>query len=308
MLVSIDTIHFGLQITLAQQNSISLSLLDPNRLCDYINRIRNDGNAIQLLCNMAVDNDFPNVIDLAELSEVRRLFMISDDATGLVVFNLVQMLKHHPKYVKHGEDLAAVQTEALKDLASMGMSVDGQWAGVQIYKNHGGFDPDDLYPIVLCHKALELDGEYKHVKDLVSSHHYTKIIHVNEKPTATVGSRQDERNKKGLTNFRITHKKTTIILGEYTLEEGNEIKDKAKTILTKAKKECKVKGLSVPSVDNMKYVWEQLDLRQIREREGSHQSKPAGFLNLDAYGLDLPEFATDSSNPMALETMASSEF
>ena len=304
MLVSIDTIHFGLQITLAQQNSISLSLLDPNRLCDYINRIRNDGNAIQALCDMAVDNDFPNVIDLAGLSEVRRLFKISDDEKGLVVFNLVQMLRHHPKYVKHGEDLAAVQTDALRDIAFMGMSVNGQWAGVQIHKNHGG--PDDHYPIVLCHPAL--DGVYEQVKDLISSgHNYTAITHVDEKPTAAVGSRQDNLNSLGLTRPKITHLKTQIPLGEYTLEEGNEIKDKAKTILVDAKKECKVKGLAEPSADDMKYVWEQKKLRLIRERKGSHQSKPAGFVNLEAYGLDLPEFATDSSNPMVLETIASSE-
>jgi hypothetical protein len=400
---------------LHNKHSMSHSLLDPNQLHRYFNRIKDDGNAIQTLCALALDNDFPNIIDLADLPEVRRLFKISDDATGLVVFNLVQMLKHHPKYVKHGEDLAAVHVDALHDIAFMGMSVDGQWGGVQIHKNHGGFDPDDLYPIVICHPALA--GKYEQAKDLVSSSHYTAIIHVNEKPTAAVGSYQDELNKKGLTRpsithkrtrivlgeypleegkeirdkaktileaakkeskardlpeptaddvkyvweqkklrkltkkgssyqskpagfvileaygldpeedgkmsaeelaasasaeglkiFRIQHKKIKIVLGEYPLKEGNEIKDKAKTILVKAKKECTAKDLSEPTVDDMKYVWEQLDLRQIKEREGrGYQSKPAGFVNLESYGLDLPEFATDYNNSIALETMASSE-
>ena len=284
---------------------MSHSLLDPNQLHRYFNRIKDDGNAIQTLCALALDNDFPNIIDLADLPEVRRLFKISDDATGLVVFNLVQMLKHHPKYVKHGEDLAAVHVDALHDIAFMGMSVDGQWGGVQIHKNHGGFDPDDLYPIVICHPALA--GKYEQAKDLVSSSHYTAIIHVNEKPTAAVGSQQDERNKKGLTRPSITHKRTRIVLGEYPLEEGKEIRDKAKTILEAAKKESKARDLPEPTADDVKYVWEQKKLRKLTKKGSSYQSKPAGFVNLVAYGLDLPEFATDYNNSIALETMASSE-
>ena len=59
----------------------------------------------------------------------------------------------------------------------------------------------------------------------------------------------------------------------------------------------------------MKYVWEQLDLRQIGTRKGcSYQSKPVGFVNLDAYGLGgLLESTTDFNDHMALETMEYSE-
>ena len=282
------------------KNSISLSLLDPNRLCDYFNRLKTDGNTVQLLCDLALDKNFPDVDDLDNFPKVRRLFKIPEDETGLVVFYLARKIQHHPKFAKHGGDLALVQRDVLQDMALMGMSDDGQWAGVQIYKNYG-CNPDEPYPIVLCHKAF--DGVYKQVKDLVSSIQYTKITIVDEKPTAAVGSRQDERNKKGLTSAKLSYKgKQITLVYSCSVEEANELYVKAKAIVTNATKECKANGSPAPTVEDFKYVFEQLQLRRVR----NPSTKPAGFRNLDAFGLEHLESTTDVNNSMALETMASS--
>ena len=287
---------------------MSHSLLDPNQLHRFMKRLQSDGNMIQLLGNMASDNDFPDVADLAELSGLRTLYNIPDDKTGIAVFGLLEKAKVHPRYAKIKGD-RAIYEAVVNDLATMGMLVAGKWVGVEIYKRLK-FNPGEPYPIVLCHPAL--DGVYDQVKDLVKSRNYTAVTSVDEKPTAAVGSQQHNLNEKGLSKPRLSHLGTQIWFGQYTVEEGNEIKEKARIILKNAKQECKAKGLDVPSADDMTYVYDVLELRKNRGRNGKGpvtiSAKPVGFENLDAYGLDdLLESTTDFNDPMALEVMEYSE-
>ena len=286
---------------LHNKHSMFLSLLDPNRMRSYVNRLRDGGHIMQLLCELAKEKeDHLDVVNLNDVEGVRSLCNISESDAGIVVCNLAHKVVHHPKYKKHNGNLTAAQTEALKDISKLGMyDADGRWIGVQIHKKRSSNGASIHDPIVLSHPLLF--GEYEQVKNLrFGPNGVQTTFNFIDKKTGS---------KSGRTAVRFNKK--DIELGVCPLEVGEERKKNTKLLIAKVKKECREKKKDLPSTEDMTYI---LELRGHREYRGPNgkgpvtiSAKPVGFVNLDAYGLDLPEFATDSSNPMALETMASSE-